>query len=135
MSDLYIVDTHALLWYLDGSPRLSIQAKQILDDPNARFLLSAIILAEALFVLERKSGLFSLSEKELVDKIKEDSRFAIAEIDLDVIETSMQCKAVREIHDRLIVATAILAQDSNINVSIISRDNNIREANLVPVIW
>ncbi len=135
MSDLFVIDTHALLWHLDGSPRLGEQAKQILDNPDARLLLPAIALAEALFVLERKGALFSLSEEQLVNKIKEDSRIAIAETNLEVIETSLECKAVREIHDRLIVATAVLAQKLDLSVSIISRDNNIRETNLVPVIW
>ena len=64
MSDLFVIDTHALLWHLDGNPRLGEQAKQILDDPDARFLLPAIALAEALFVLERKGALFSLSEEQ-----------------------------------------------------------------------
>ncbi len=35
---LYIIDTHALIWYLDKDHRLSPSAKQILDDPDARLL-------------------------------------------------------------------------------------------------
>jgi PIN domain nuclease of toxin-antitoxin system len=50
VNELYVLDTHTLLWFLDGDARLGHRVSQILGDPNARFLLPAIALAEALFI-------------------------------------------------------------------------------------
>jgi len=32
---LYVTDTHSLLWYLGGSPKLSSKAKQAFDEAHA----------------------------------------------------------------------------------------------------
>jgi PIN domain nuclease of toxin-antitoxin system len=36
---LYVVDTHVLVWYLDGDDQLSASAKEILDNPDTRLLI------------------------------------------------------------------------------------------------
>lgn len=47
MASKYIVDTHALVWYLESSPRLGLAAKDILDDPASKLVFPMIALAEA----------------------------------------------------------------------------------------
>ena len=135
MFDLYIVDTHALLWHLDGSPLLGDQARQVLDDPDARLILPAIALAEALFVLEKKASQFSIDENALLEKIGTDSRLEFTALDQKTIQASLDCKAIPEIHDRQIVATAVLLQSEDVEVAILTRDNNIRNVDLVPTVW
>ncbi len=49
----YIVDTHALIWFLEGNPRLGIAAKQVLENSESKLVLPAIALAEAAFIIER----------------------------------------------------------------------------------
>jgi PIN domain nuclease of toxin-antitoxin system len=49
----YIVDTHALIWFLEGNPRLGTAAKQVLGDRESQLILPAIALAEASFIVER----------------------------------------------------------------------------------
>ena len=41
----YVVDTHALLWFLTGSSQLSDRAKSILEDANNQLIIPAIVLA------------------------------------------------------------------------------------------
>lgn len=48
----HVVDTHALLWLLDGNPRLGSNAKAVMSDANAIFVLPIIALAEACWVVE-----------------------------------------------------------------------------------
>lgn len=43
----YVIDTHALIWFLEGNPRLSINAKAILSHPDSQLIIPATTLAEA----------------------------------------------------------------------------------------
>ena len=49
----YVLDTHTLVWYLEGSPRLSTRAKAIVDDLSSQLVVPIIALAEAAFLVER----------------------------------------------------------------------------------
>src|SRR5579872_3432185 len=41
-----LLDTHALLWWLQGSPRLSSAAKTAMSDPNNKVVVSAATVWE-----------------------------------------------------------------------------------------
>jgi PIN domain nuclease of toxin-antitoxin system len=49
----YVVDTHALIWFLEGNQRLGANAKTILSDINSKLIFPAIVLAEAAWMVER----------------------------------------------------------------------------------
>jgi PIN domain nuclease of toxin-antitoxin system len=49
----YVVDTHALIWFLEGNPHPSITAKTVLVDPVSELILPAIALAEAVWIVDR----------------------------------------------------------------------------------
>lgn len=51
---VYIVDTHALVWFLEGNRRLSAAAKAILTDSTAHLVIPAIVLAEAAYLYAHK---------------------------------------------------------------------------------
>ncbi len=54
----YVADTHALFWYLTGSPRLGAQAKRAFDEGargQAVIHIPTIVLAE-LYYLNEKIG-------------------------------------------------------------------------------
>jgi PIN domain nuclease of toxin-antitoxin system len=53
MAHKYVLDTHALVWYLEGSPRLSINAKAVIDAPDNQLVLPLIGLTEAVFIIGR----------------------------------------------------------------------------------
>jgi hypothetical protein len=38
----YILDTHALIWFLEGNSRLGLNAKEILADSSSELILPAI---------------------------------------------------------------------------------------------
>jgi len=135
VNELYVIDTHTLLWYMDDDSRLGYKAGQILDDDAARLLLPSIVLAEALFLLENKPYLYKLSIGELLANIVEDVRITIVALGFDIVTKTLDCKAINEMHDRQIVATALLAQTSGVQVAILTKDENIQNSNLVPTIW
>lgn len=135
MADLYIIDTHPLLWYLDDNPRLGHQAKAILSAPGSRFWLPVIALAEAFFILEKRRSEFSITQNELMDKLKVDPRIRIVALGQRVLEQTLECTAIDEMHDRQIVATAMLAQKAGFDIAILTRDGNITDSGLIPVVW
>ena len=49
----YIIDTHALIWFLEGNPRLGSNAKNILSEPRSELVIPATVLAEAVWIVER----------------------------------------------------------------------------------
>jgi PIN domain nuclease of toxin-antitoxin system len=55
-----VVDTHALIWFLEGNPRLGAAAKTVLMDPDSELILPAIALAEAVWIDSRWCSLFFL---------------------------------------------------------------------------
>ena len=124
-----------LIWYLDADRRLSRQAKAILDHRDNRFLLPAIVLSEALFILKRKPDLYSLTEESLLQQVRADRRMVFLELDEAIIAKTLDCKTIPEMHDRQIVATALLAEEAGFDVAILTRDANITGSGLVPRVW
>ena len=55
----HIVDTHALVWHLEGNPRLGSRAKTILADPSSELVLPIIALAEACWMAEHGKSTIS----------------------------------------------------------------------------
>ena len=45
---------------------------------------------------------------------------------------TLDCTAIPEMHDRQIVATALLAQEAGVDVAILTKDANITASGLVP---
>jgi PIN domain nuclease of toxin-antitoxin system len=49
----YDIDTHALIWFLEGNPKLGTAAKSALSNSTSELILPAIVLAEAAWIVER----------------------------------------------------------------------------------
>ena len=52
MAHRFVLDTHSLVWYLEGNLRLGTAAKAVIDDPASQLVLPLIALAEAAFIVE-----------------------------------------------------------------------------------
>lgn len=53
MAHKYILDTHALVWFVEGNKRLSESAKTIIAAADSQLVLPIIALAEAAIIIER----------------------------------------------------------------------------------
>jgi PIN domain nuclease of toxin-antitoxin system len=135
VSDFYIIDTHALLWYLDNSNRLGKRAGEILNDRSARFWLPAIALAEALFLLEKGRGQYALSERRVLASVRADSRIRTIALGQRILDITLHCKSIDEMHDRQIVATALFIQNRGFAVAVLTKDANITQSGLVACVW
>jgi PIN domain nuclease of toxin-antitoxin system len=130
----YILDTHALIWFLEGNPRLSSVVKSILCDVSSELILPAIALAESVWIIGRGKTSIS-SVDDFLKVVKEDKRVFVYPLDLNVIERSIELTSINEMHDRQIVATALFVESQGNQVALLTCDQNICAANLVPIVW
>ncbi len=130
-SATYVTDTHSLIWYLIGSPRLGDDARRAFDDAvsdQATVLIPAIVLAELILLLEKGRILASLDA--MLALLRDQAAFLIQPLSTEVVLTIRDLSQLPDIHDRLIVAEA-LAYD----VALITQDRAITTSGLVPVVW
>lgn len=134
MAHKYVLDTHALIWYLEGSPRLSTNAKDIIDAPDNQLVLPLIALIEAVFIIGR--GRTSIPDvSALLNRVLGDQRIELFPFTWEVFQQSMIATIIPEIHDRIIVATALHLQALGHSVALVTRDGIITQSGLVPIIW
>jgi len=93
----FIVDTHALAWFVSRDPRLSDKTRTILRDPNVRLIIPAIVLAEIKYLAHK--GRLTQTLDEVLRVIGSDPRCTIYPIDLSVVS---KAPFGLNIHDGLI---------------------------------
>lgn len=104
---LYVLDTHVLIWYFIGSKRLHRELRERIDatrNRGGRLLVPTIVLSEALDIAEK--GRVELDFQEMYHLIQEEPEFEIVGFGLEIFAETMRVKGIKEIHDRIIVATA-----------------------------
>ncbi|HRJ44677.1 MAG: PIN domain-containing protein [Caldilineaceae bacterium] len=127
----YVIDTHALFWYLTRSPRLSVAAKAVFDEGIAQtaiLVIPVIVLAE-LYYLNEKAGrpLDFVSEYR---RIENSSQFEILSLHAQDVVDFTKDSAIVEMHDRMITGVA-----RRLNAACVSRDRNIAASTQIKVIW
>ncbi len=134
MATKFIVDTHALVWHLEGKPTLGRKAKAVIDSLHSELVLPIIALAEAIFIVEKgRTSIPGVSD--LLNDVLNDPRIEIYPLTVEILQESLTLIAIPEMHDRLIVATGIYLQSLGETVKVITKDNDIILASLLPVVW
>ncbi len=134
MANDYVVDAHALIWFLEANSRLGAAAKAAMSDPASTLHLPIIALAEACWVVE-KNRCSIPSVNDLLHDVDADRRIALVSLDRQVLELSQSLIAIQEMHDRLIGATLLALQISGMKASLLTRDPNIIASGIGPIIW
>ena len=128
---LYVTDTHSLLWYLYDIPRLGPEARAAFDAisrGDAVLLIPAIVLAEMVYVVERRRH--DIDVGEILDQIAAADNFQVLPFDLDGARSLISLTEIPEMHDRMIVAAA-----HAYSAPLITRDETIRRAGVVKCVW
>ena len=134
MANDYVVDAHALIWYLEANPRLGPVAKTAMDDHASVLHLPIIALAEACWVVEK--GRCSIADvNALVRDVDNDPRISIVPLERRILDISFTLASIPEMHDRLIAATLVLFQNKGISASLLTRDPDIKASGLGPILW
>ncbi|HEY2587545.1 MAG TPA: type II toxin-antitoxin system VapC family toxin [Tepidisphaeraceae bacterium] len=129
-----VLDTHALIWYLASSPRLSHTAAQAIRDAISRghrLAISAISLAEVLYLEEK--GRFLPGTLAAIRTELQAPGTALEEAPLsgDVVDAMRRVPRdkVPDMPDRVVAATAV-----HLGVPLVTEDAMIH-ASGIPVIW
>ena len=117
----YLLDTHALIWYLEDSPNLPSEIKEIIDNNENRIYLCSVSCWEIAIKISIGKLKLHLNFDEFLNKIKS-SDFDILQIKDEHLK---RLTALPFLHkdpfDRLLVSTAITE-----NLTLITTDENIR---------
>lgn len=130
-SEVFVTDTHALLWHLTEDESLSKEAKEIFgraDKGEVDVVIPTTVLAEALFITEKHK--VDLKFMEIIEDIRNSSNYLWYPLDLEVIMKCHELIKIPELHDRIIVATAML-----LDAKLITKDPVIAAIKEVDVIW
>jgi PIN domain nuclease of toxin-antitoxin system len=126
----YAADTHSIVWYFTEDSRLSKRALEAFERTvkGGVIIIPAVVLAEIMFIA--KKGEITLTFEETLRKIEEYDNFHIAPLDVDVLKVADKIETKLEMHDRLVVATAL-----HFNAALITRDRSIINARICSTVW
>ncbi|WP_330999840.1 type II toxin-antitoxin system VapC family toxin [Archaeoglobus neptunius] len=123
-----MTDAHPFIWYLaDKLPPAIDRIFTSAEKGEAIIFVPTIVLAECLYLAE--TGKIKLNLNELISKMELSSNFVPVSFNFQVFKLLPEIK-IKEIHDRVIVATAKL-----LNAKLITKDREIRESGIVEVVW
>lgn len=127
----YVLDTHALHWYLLGDPQLGPGARaalQLVGLGGAQLLVPAIVLAELVHLTEKHGNPVPIDS--VAKTIASSENMALVEMGLPQLTAFEKLDPSLEMHDRLILADTLLA-----GATLITKDRRLQNAGLVPTIW
>lgn len=134
MANKYVLDTHALIWYLEGNRKLSVRAKVIIDDPTNDLILPVIALAEAMFIVEKgKTSIPSVAS--LLSDIDRDPRIQLYTLDRTILDKTLELQDIPEMHDRQIAATALLISEQGHTCFLLTKDAILTDSESVSTLW
>jgi len=127
----YVLDTHALIWYLTKPKNLGKQASRLFasaENGETQLIISAIVVAE-LFYANAKWQLFEDFVEQLTE-LQQKPYFQFVDFRTQDVRAFDAVSAVPEMHDRIITGLA-----KRLGVPIITSDPLIKAAKVVEVVW
>lgn len=126
----FLLDTHALLWFLSGDNSISEKAKNIIQDTNNKCYLSIASLWEISIKIKLQKLSISTRFESLADLLHQN--------DIEVLPINFEhiCHLldIEDIHrdpfDRIIISTA-----QTENIPIITKDSSFLKYKNLEVIW
>jgi len=129
--ETYVVDAHSLVWFIAEDDRLSLNAKQILEqaeEGEAQVLIPTVVLAEITHISRKKR--VSITIDEVLDRIEQSSGFVIVPFDFPIFQTMLKLPKEWELHDLIIGATARYYRSK-----LITKDGILRNSLEIDIIW
>ncbi|MDQ6613737.1 MAG: PIN domain-containing protein [Actinomycetota bacterium] len=123
-----------MVWYLQGSPRLSGTANAALSaaETTDGVVVSVATLIDLWYVTKTTLGVTDADLARLRDLLASSSAVSLHPIDVAVVDatTSIPRDVLTDPWDRFIVGTA-----RALGLPLVTKDASIRESRLVPTIW
>lgn len=133
---LIVLDTHALIWWVDGNPRLSDKARKAIETElaieNGLVLVSAITAWEIAMLVQKQRLTLSMDVDDWLATVQDIDGIRFVPVDNAVAVQSTRLPG--EFHpdpaDRLIVALA-----RHESASVVTTDEKITKYRHVKTIW
>lgn len=129
-----VADSHAIAWYMSGSKRLSPTAARALANAEAEgaLVVSVATLIDLWYVTQTTRAVTPDQLRSLQDRLISTPAVTIEPVTVAVTDaaTKIPRTVIADPWDRLIVATALA-----LRISLVTRDEAIRESQIVPTVW
>lgn len=129
-----VADSHAIVWYLQGSPRLSERAAALLSDAEASegIVVSVATLVDLWYVTQTTQGVSVGDLARMRSALVSSPKVDLRPIDVAVVDaaTSIPRDALGDPWDRFILATA-----RALGLTLVTLDRRIRRTALVDTVW
>lgn len=130
MNNLYILDTHALLWFLSGDERISPNSRKVISDPKSRCFISIASLWEMAIKIKIGKLVLSFDLKELATYLSGNNIEVLPIAFAHILETLDLEDHHRDPFDRIIIAQARFER-----LTIISKDENFSKYAQIKLVW
>lgn len=131
--DGYVLDTHVLIWFLEGNGKLSTRCSDLLTTPGVKLWVSSIVVVECLDLIQKKRTAITVENIEQL--FISEGLIRIVPLDESIAMITQEFQALADIHDRCIVATAASLMRRGLRVSLMTADQDITESNYISTIW
>ena len=129
--EFFVVDTHALVWHLEDSPKLGKAAARILRDRESELIIPTIVLAEARYLSAKNPP--RVSWDEVLRFIASSAHASLFPLDDEIIS---ELPVQLEMHDAIVCATAVYWKHVLLLESaVLTKDRRIVDSGLVATIW
>lgn len=129
-----VADSHALVWFTQGSSQLSTTAADALRAAEASegVVVSVATLIDLWYVTQTTQGVSAIELSDLRRLVAGTPAVSFHPVDVEVADayTGISRDLLRDPWDRLIVATALA-----LHLPLVTRDGPIRHSGLVETIW
>lgn len=123
----YLLDTVALVRHFAGTGKIGRAASDVLRNQKSDLAISVVSLMEVMYLSEKNRIDISLSET--LDKIHDSDRYSVVDLNPEILKVAEKLD-VRELHDRLILASA-----KWLGIGVLSSDSEFPEVKGVEIIW
>lgn len=127
----YVLDTHPIVWFVSGSPRLTPVAQAAMSDPAAELIVPAMVLVEIRYLSARNRIPVDVArvQRDLISA----SNCTVYPIDEQVVSL---VPSNLNIHDAIMVAMALVYRDVfKVPTALITKDTDRRDSGLIQTIW
>lgn len=129
-----VADSHAIVWYIQGSPRLSERAESALSQAEASdgIVVSVATLVDLWYVTQTTQGVTTDDLARLRSTMVASPNVDLHAIDVAVADAAVSIPrdALGDPWDRFILATA-----RALELPLVTRDSRIQKTQLVETVW